>query len=276
MNEVPPSQDELKDVDDHYRRAAALDPSRPSELARRAVLSYAAQLAAERAVKNGPPRIDSTRPAANQTWRRPAIFGTLAAAALAGLLITPRFLTPRAPSTAAFSPGRVSRPGAAAPRVSARNAAPIADTAAEIAAKNAPAKLQSMANAQSTAAARTQSGTSTVTTMSAVPPQTAAPSAPASRPTDPAAALRRAAEIGNLPELRTLLAKQADIDARDASGRTALMLATLQGQIQAVDVLLAHGADPNAADAHGITPLQAAVAGDQPTIVAALQRAGAR
>lgn len=54
------------------------------------------------------------------------------------------------------------------------------------------------------------------------------------------------------------------------------MLATLHGQADAVNSLLAHGADPNAADANGTTPLQAATAGDDPRIVAALRRYGAR
>ena len=93
---------------------------------------------------------------------------------------------------------------------------------------------------------------------------------------DPAAALRRAAEIGDVPGLQRLLDEQVDIEARDSSGRTGLMLATLRGQIKAVDALLAHGADPNAADAQGNTPLQIALAGGDPAIVAALQRAGAR
>jgi hypothetical protein len=93
---------------------------------------------------------------------------------------------------------------------------------------------------------------------------------------DPAAAFRRAAEMGDLAGLKALLEKQADIDSRDAVGRTALMLATLHGQSNAVAVLLAYGADPNAADADGTTPLQAAKAGDHPAIVAALQRYGAR
>jgi hypothetical protein len=88
--------------------------------------------------------------------------------------------------------------------------------------------------------------------------------------------VRRAAETGAVPELQTLLGRQVDIDARDESGRTALMLATLHGQARAVDMLLAHGADPNAADAQGVTPLQAAIAGDRPAIAAALRRAGAR
>jgi len=93
---------------------------------------------------------------------------------------------------------------------------------------------------------------------------------------DPAAAFRRAAEMGDLPGLKALLERQADIDSRDAVGRTALMLATLHGQTNAVAVLLAYGADPNAADADGTTPLRAAKAGDHPAIVAALQRYGAR
>ncbi len=104
----------------------------------------------------------------------------------------------------------------------------------------------------------------------------AAPTAPPARLADSAAEVRRAAEIGAVPELQTLLGQQGDIDARDESGRTALMLATLSGQARAVDMLLAHGADPNAADAQGLTPLQAAIAGDRPAIAAALRRAGAR
>jgi ankyrin repeat protein len=88
--------------------------------------------------------------------------------------------------------------------------------------------------------------------------------------------MRRAAETGDTQELTSLLGATNDIDARDDSGRTALMLATLHGRAGAVDVLLGHGADPNAADAHGMTPLQAAVAGDQHAIIRSLQRAGAR
>jgi ankyrin repeat protein len=110
----------------------------------------------------------------------------------------------------------------------------------------------------------------------------------AARRTEPAAALRQAAEAGDMAALHTLLSPQtdidqpadiersADIDARDSSGRTALMLATQHGRRAAVDALLAAGADPNAADAHGTTPLQAAIAAGQPDIIAALQRAGAR
>ena len=50
MSEVPTSQDQLDVVDDSYKRASAVDSSKPSEFARRKVLAHAAQVAAERAV----------------------------------------------------------------------------------------------------------------------------------------------------------------------------------------------------------------------------------
>jgi len=94
--------------------------------------------------------------------------------------------------------------------------------------------------------------------------------------TDPSAALRRAAETGDVQRLRTILDASVRVDAPDSRGRTALMLAASRGQAESVDVLLAHGADPNAVDTDGTTPLKAALAADQPAIVAALRRAGAR
>jgi len=342
MNEIPPNQDQADEVDNRYRRESALDPSRPSESVRRAVLEHATQLAAERSAKNGPAQIGAARPAANPRWWRPTAFGTLAAAALAGLLIIPRFLAPDAPLVGALPtvPVRTNAAATAAsqaeireqpqdamadvrpssppppeesalqpderalkPRVSSRNEGTVADSAAEIDAKNAPAKVQSMTNPRSTAAGggsetdARRAQTRGATGISASPPQStaptaqsagsprqsvapaassAAPTAPPARLADSAAEVRRAAEIGAVPELQTLLGQQGDIDARDESGRTALMLATLSGQSRAVDMLLAHGADPNAADAQGVTPLQAAIAGDRPAIAAALRRAGAR
>jgi ankyrin repeat protein len=373
MNEVPPNQDPDYEVDDLYRRASALDPSRPSESVRRRVLDLAAQLAAERAAVNRPAKFSFARRSYRSSWR-PAIFGTLAAAALAGLLFVPEFLMPHGPGTV-FSPDQaalqkavqapaVQAPAAPAPaasgpaarapaatvvppappralaeaptqyaadeplvpaqreqaqsalkaRASARNAAPVADSAAPIAAKNEPAELQGGADSatsiaaknapaqsqgvtatQSTAAAsggaateerRARTAISAMTGMA--PPPTAARAAPAAReptermqvtagrPMDPAAELRRAAEIGDVAKLQTLLDRQSVVDARDEDGRTALMLATLHGRAHAVDVLLAHGSDPNAADARGTTPLQAALAGHQTAIATALQRAGAR
>ena len=93
---------------------------------------------------------------------------------------------------------------------------------------------------------------------------------------DTAAALRHAAEVGDLPTLETLLQQRVEVDSRDSLGRTALMLATLRGQTGTAAALLAHGANPNAADARGTTPLEAARAGGHPDIAAALERYGAR
>jgi hypothetical protein len=92
-----------------------------------------------------------------------------------------------------------------------------------------------------------------------------------------AATLRSAAESGDLPRLRALLAKRpTDLEARDPAGRSALLLAVLHGQAAAVDALLAAGANPNSAAADGTTPLQAARSAHEASIAAALRRAGAR
>ena len=45
-----------------------------------------------------------------------------------------------------------------------------------------------------------------------------------------------------------LLARGAEVDSRDALGRTPLMQAAFNGSISAVDDLLHHGADVNATD----------------------------
>jgi hypothetical protein len=302
MNEVPPGQDETDDADDLYRRASALDDSRPSERVRRRVLDHAAQLAAERVAQISAAKLAATR-AANRRWRRPAIFGTLAAAALAGLLVTPRFFTPGAPpptasqlSTASLpppaAPPQAAPPQAAESRLQEAQApaayapAPQRTPArtAEFAAKNnlaAPKIMDSAgrkaaASAEIEADARRGQDVTSGATAALAPPHSIAPAAAAPRASDPAAELRQAAETGDIPRLQMLLGRQPTIDARDANGRTALMLAVLRGESRAVDTLLASGADPNAADGSGTTPLQAAIAGNQAAIVAALQRAGAR
>jgi ankyrin repeat protein len=100
--------------------------------------------------------------------------------------------------------------------------------------------------------------------------------AQAVHPANTAMSLPQAAASGDLLGLRAQLDQGADIEARDVHGRTALMLAVLNGHARLVEELLTRGADPNAADADGVTPLRAAAAGHQPTIAAALRRAGAR
>ena len=262
MNDVPPSGDAPEDVDDRYRRAAALDPGRPSDSVRRAVQRHAAQLAGRRT--------------ARRNWWQPAAVGTLAAAALAGLLMTPHFLTPAPPalpaSSAPHAPNAPPIPAPlAAPHLPAAKVAPTENAVAESAgASNAPSLAgaqRSRATTQGMAGAR--DADAAPSRQSALPPR-------ATAPPDRTVALQRAAESGDIAGLQLLLEENAPVDARDSSGRTPLMLAALNGQGRAVDALLAHGADPNAADIDGTTPLQAAVAANQPAIAAALRRAGAR
>ncbi len=316
-----------EELDEIYRRASALDPSRPSESVRRKVLEHAAALAAR------------PRPAANRPRWRPAVFGTLAAAGLAGLLIVPRVFNPHPPANSAdtavpaqIPPDADAPPGAGAPAMAdapptAAGAPPFAD-APSMNSAPAPSPLpppqsaarsrtitpsdeqitvpeedvQRLAEAKSRSAGELPQGASRLdpaaqlgaaaqrgaaarpgaaAQLGAAQPgllagQTAATAQPASPPTDPSAALRRAAETGDVQALRVILGAEVPIDAPDARGRTALMLAASGGQAESVDLLLAHGADPNAADANGTTPLKAALAADQPAIAAALRRAGAR
>ena len=98
MNELPPGESSSDDVDERYRAASSREGGRPSESVRRAILRQATDLAAERASATRPVDIDFKQRAANQAWRRPAAYGGLAAAVLAGLLIAPRFLPPSSPT----------------------------------------------------------------------------------------------------------------------------------------------------------------------------------
>lgn len=334
MSELPPSPEDPDEVDALYRRASALDAGRPSESVRRAVLDHAAQLAANRAAGKDSARSGAGRPVKRQVWWRPAAFGTLAAAVLAGILVVPQYL-PRAPvnptssalpaptpastnaPTPASAPAPVPPPAAfpqpqaaAAPlprvwqeteaRTADRKGAPSAGAATENAEVSAAKKLPSEGRSRQTAqdairepgmagapvapAAQSEPGApsaqdgaqSAARSARSVGRPQAALASSAARLEDPAARLRQAAERGDVPALQALLGNQPIIDARDAVGRTALMLATLHGRTQAVELLLAAGADPNAADANGTVPLQVALAGNQPAIVAALRQAGAR
>jgi hypothetical protein len=261
--------------------------------------------------------------------------GTLAAAALAGFLVIPQYLTPDAPinpaSSSAPAPAPASssaeylQPQAVAPEP--RTADSNAQAADEVmqnvvvtAAKKMPALGRNRQSAQDATREPSVVGSLSAPTAQGVPVVPSAPPAPsaqsmpvapnaldnaqpaarsarnvassaaalsyspspaaasaasAGRLMDPAAQLRQAAELGDVPALQALLGKQPAIDARDAGGRTALMLATLHGRTEVVEALLSAGADPNAADAQGTTPLQAALAADRTDIAAALRRAGA-
>ena len=79
--------------------------------------------------------------------------------------------------------------------------------------------------------------------------------------------LIKAVSKGDTPTTRALLAKGADVQARDANGRTALMYAAENGDPTTVQALLINGADVNARDGQGWTPLiYAAENGDITTV----------
>ena len=76
----------------------------------------------------------------------------------------------------------------------------------------------------------------------------------AARPADPDAALLQAAEVGDANAVAIALRAGANIEARDAHDRTALLLAATYDQIPVANVLVAMGANPNALDDRHDTP----------------------
>src|ERR1700676_2008067 len=98
MSEAPTTQEQPDAADESYRRASAADTSKPSEFARRKLLAHAAQVAAERAVKQGAsqstPRFNAPEPPPNKTRTGVIILGAVAAAAVVGFLIVPPLLAP--------------------------------------------------------------------------------------------------------------------------------------------------------------------------------------
>jgi hypothetical protein len=265
LNEIPTPNEGPDEAEERYRRLSDRDPSGPSEAVRRAVLRHAAELAAQARTQGNSATADRSA-AKGRRWRV-ATYGGLAAAALAGLLMVPHFLVPSTPPVA-LQPRVASPPQPAAPAP-----APVPPPAEyEADAQPVPGPARNSVVPPRASASQTQSINSPAAAASA-----RAFSLPrATSIADPAAALREAARRGDVSTLRRLLAEKLNIDARDASGRTALMLAVLQGQKQVVNTLLAAGADPNAADASGTTPLQAALAGAHSAIAAALEQSGAR
>lgn len=80
---------------------------------------------------------------------------------------------------------------------------------------------------------------------------------------------------GNSEALSLLIAKGADIKARNADGKDALLLAAGSGDLATVSLLLSHGADVNSADTSGNTALHLAINGQNMDLVDALLNSGA-
>ena len=88
-------------------------------------------------------------------------------------------------------------------------------------------------------------------------------------------ALWAACASGSVGVALELIAAGADVDAKNAHGRTPLLAAALGGHCEIVLALVAAGANIDAADDEGETPLYAAAFENHPTTVAALVAAGA-
>ena len=86
--------------------------------------------------------------------------------------------------------------------------------------------------------------------------------------------LWRIAESGAIDELEDVL-PQADINARNEHGMTALMRAAYHGRVQMVRVLLEHGADPNVSRNDNFTALSLAAFFGHAEIVDILMQRGA-
>ena len=84
-----------------------------------------------------------------------------------------------------------------------------------------------------------------------------------------------AALEGHAEAVKQLLARGADVNAKDSEGRTALMFAVINLHRDAVLELLKHGADVNARATDGATALMLAASCGDPLIVQALLNQGA-
>jgi uncharacterized protein len=86
--------------------------------------------------------------------------------------------------------------------------------------------------------------------------------------------LLQSAEKGHLEQVKALLKKGADVNARDTNGQTALMAAAGRGHLEMVKLLIDKGADVNANDENGQTALMGAAVSGQLQIVEFLNDKG--
>ncbi len=297
MNQ-PPSGDGDDDMERRFQTGLK-DDGEPSAAVRRAILEHASRMAAAHAESRPGGRRSGTLTAR----RRNTIFGALAAAVFAGLLVVPMLRTPVVHRQGLVAQGPVAPPPNLETASHSAQAPPPQSAQAP-----RPAELQrnnttySGAGAQRRIAADADKPQEATGPAAKTEPQSVRGAAPAMQaPASDAASVsggaaapssrqlarattssvergeffRGAAAAGNLTAVNAVLSSSFDVDARDRSGRTALMLAILNGHADVVDALLAHGAAVNAADASAVRPLQMARAKGNEAIIDSLLRAGA-
>jgi hypothetical protein len=301
------SDDDTRDEEllDRYRRAGAASAG-PSEAVREAILAESRRVAYQLAKQTPQHAIDVSRPAANDSrWKIP-LFGTAGAALLAALLFAPRYWETAPPAQVSRQAAPVAAPAASpAAKVEAVKPSAGANSPQEIAAVQADRKSAKSSAALALSppaaalapppnAAQNYAPVSpSFSSLAAAPPPLAARAkrpdlstqspeggitASTSSVADSAlrpATLESAVAQGDVARAASLLDQGAVIDARDAAGRTPLMLAVTEDKLEIVRVLLARGADPNAADNTGHTPLQQANKRNLQDIAALLEQSGA-
>ena len=82
-------------------------------------------------------------------------------------------------------------------------------------------------------------------------------------------------DFKSLEEIKELLKKGADVNAKDKFGRTALMKAAIIGQLDVVKYLVEHGADLEAKDGYGSTALMMSATWGELDVVKCLAEHGA-
>lgn len=85
-----------------------------------------------------------------------------------------------------------------------------------------------------------------------------------------------AVEHRDVDAVGSLLDRGVPVDARDADGATALLVAARKGYVGLSRLLLDRGADPNVADSATWTPMTAAASVEKPALIEAVAAAGGR
>jgi ankyrin repeat protein len=87
--------------------------------------------------------------------------------------------------------------------------------------------------------------------------------------------IAKAARVGDLEQIRQLIAAGGDVNVPEADGSTALLWAAYQSDAEMVTALIEAGADPDAANEFGVTPLLQASRNGDPAVIEALLNGGA-